>query len=128
MNELYNAFKNVISKGGYDLTALLKKIDLYNIEGKITDDERTELYAIARGGAKPSDSVDILAKLTELEQRVKALEGKGTEETVAEYVAGKWYYAGDKCTFEGVAYVCTAPEGTVCVWSPKEYPAYWGEV
>ena len=37
-------FENVIKKGGYDLTALLAKIDTYHIEGKLTDSERDELY------------------------------------------------------------------------------------
>ena len=42
-----------------------------------------------------------------------------------EYVAGKWYYNGATVRFEDSSYVCTAPEGQVCVWSPTEYPAYW---
>ena len=44
---------------------------------------------------------------------------------IKKYVVGKWYYNGDKCSFEGVNYVCIAPEGATCVWSPKDYPAYW---
>ena len=32
---------------------------------------------------------------------------------------------GDKITFEGGKYKCIAPDGVVCVWSPKEYPVYW---
>ena len=35
------------------------------------------------------------------------------------------YYRGDKITFEGAHYVCVAPEGAACVWSPAAYPAYW---
>ena len=41
-------FKNVIARGNYELTALLKKIDAYHIEGKLTDAERDELYTLAR--------------------------------------------------------------------------------
>ena len=41
-------FENIIKRGGYDLTRLLKKIDSYHIEGKLTDAERDELYAQAR--------------------------------------------------------------------------------
>lgn len=68
-----------------------------------------------------------LAKLEELEQRVRALETGSTEpgETYPDYVAGKWYYNGDKITFEGGKYKCIAPAGVVCVWSPTEYPPYW---
>jgi hypothetical protein len=49
-------------------------------------------------------------------------------ESYDDYVPGKWYYGGDKASFNGKNYVCTAPEGTVCVWSPSEYPTYWREV
>ena len=125
-------FENVIARGGYDLGVMLKKIDSYHVEGKLTDAEKDELYAQARAGADMQASVDVLAKLEELEKRVRALEEGGasgggeTGDTVAEYVPGKWYYAGDRVSFEGKRYVCIAPEGVVCVWSPVEYPAYWG--
>ena len=125
-------FENVIARGGYDLSVMLKKIDSYHVEGKLTDAEKDELYALARAGADMQASVDVLAKLEELEKRVRVLEEGGgssgggeTGDTVAAYVPGKWYYAGDRVTFEGKRYVCSAPKGVVCVWSPGEYPAYW---
>lgn len=125
-------FENVIARGGYDLGVMLKKIDSYHVEGKLTDAEKDELYAQARAGAKTEASVDVLAKLEELEARVRALEeggaaggGSETGDTVAAYVPGKWYYAGDRVTFEGKRYVCSAPKGVVCVWSPGVFPAYW---
>lgn len=124
-------FENVIARGGYDLGVMLKKIDGYHIEGKLTDAEKDELYEKARAGADVQASVDVLAKLEELEARVRALEEGGasgggeTGDTVAAYVPGKWYYAGDRVTFEGKKYVCSAPDKVVCVWSPGEYPAYW---
>ena len=42
-------FKNVIARGGYNLSAILKKIDTYHIEDKLSDTERDELrtYAIS---------------------------------------------------------------------------------
>lgn len=57
-----------------------------------------------------------------LEERVLALE---KTVTVEPFVAGKWYYRGDKVSFEGATYTCVAPEGAVCVWSPGDYPVYW---
>ena len=37
------------------------------------------------------------------------------------------YYNGDKITFNEKKYVCIAPDGAPCVWSPEDYPAYWQE-
>ena len=125
---MYNIVKNVLNNGGYDLTAMLKKIDTLWAKGKLTDTEYEELNSIARGGAKPEYSIDMIAKLEEIDKRLSAIENGSqiTEpEEYPEYVAGKWYYNGDKVSFEGKNYVCIAPEGTVCVWSPKDYPAYW---
>lgn len=59
-----------------------------------------------------------------LEERVTALEKAAA---YAAYVPGTYYYRGDKVSLDGVNYVCVAPEGVVCVWSPKEYPAYWAK-
>lgn len=122
-------FENVIARGQYDLIGLLKRIDSYHIEGKLTDEERDELYARAREGARMENSVDIMAKLMELEERVSKLEsgesGGTSSDLVDGYVPGKWYRAGDRISFEGSNYTCIAPEGQVCTWSPAEYPAYW---
>lgn len=130
-------FEEVISRGMFDLKGLLKKIDTFNIEGKLTDEDRDELYIKARKAANVENSVDVIAKLAELEQRIIKLESTGVdnenntatgETTADEYVVGKWYYNGDKVTFEGAEYTCIAPEGAVCTWSPKEYPAFWDKV
>lgn len=124
--------EEVINRGAFDLKGLLKKIDVFNVEGKLTDTEREELYTKARNAASTENSVDVIAKLAELEQRVLVLEKAGADNDTAtgdttadEYVVGKWYYTGDKVMFEGTEYICIAPEGSVCTWSPKEYPAYW---
>lgn len=135
-------FEAVISRGGYDLAGLLANIDKYHIEGKLTDGERDALYAEARDKATATASVDVEDKLTEMESRMREIEsrllaletaggtGDATGDTSAapEYQVGKWYYAGDKVTFGGKVYTCTAPAGLVCVWSPATYPAYWTEV
>ena len=122
-------FENVIARGGYDLGVMLKRIDSSHVEGKLTDAERDELYEKARAGADAQASVDVLKKLEELEARVRALEEGGGSGSSADepeaYVPGKWYYAGDRVTFEGKRYVCSAPKGVVCVWSPGMFPAYW---
>lgn len=120
-------FESVINRGGYDLSGLLKKIDSYHIEGKLTDAEKDELYRKARGEAAPN--VDVMAKLMELDDRVRKLESGDApaQDDYPEYVVGKWYYKGDKISYGGKHYVCVAPDGVVCTWNPDEYPAYWEE-
>ena len=56
-------------------------------------------------------------------------------EPVEEYPAYKQptgahdaYYKDDKATFDGNKYICIAPEGVACVWSPVDYPNYWQKV
>lgn len=125
---MYTILKNVISRKAYSLTDMLTKIDTLWSENKMTDAERDELTTLARDNATSEHSVDVMAKLVELEQRIKALE-EGTTDTptedVEDYVVGKWYYAENRARFNGKVYKCIAPEGVVCTWSPAEYPAYW---
>ena len=115
----------------FDLTGMLYKINTHHIAGNLTDSDREELIRKAREKADPFGSVDVMTKLKELEERVRTLEeakatgGESNEDIVPEYQVGKWYYKGDKITWNGKVYACTAPAGVVCVWSPDEYPAYW---
>lgn len=122
-------FEEVILRETFDLNGLLAKIDAYHIEGKLTDDDRAALYALAREHAHAEHSVDIMQQLEALEKRVAALEqGATTPEPSPDapaYVVGKWYYAGDKVTYKGKVYLCIAPQNVVCVWDPEAYPAYW---
>ena len=129
---MYQIIKNVIERGGYDLTVILQKIKTLWVNGNITDEQYNELLGLARSGAQTKDSIDIIARLNDLESRVRALESNTQTETPTEeypeFVVGKWYYNGDKCSFSGKNYICKAPTGAVCVWSPTDYPAYWEEV
>ena len=107
---------------------MLHKIDTLWAQGDIDDEQRTELIALAQGNVDAAQEMNVLEKLKELEQRVRALEESGGAEPGEEYpdyVAGKWYYNCDKITFECCKYKCIAPDGAVCTWSPTEYPTYW---
>ena len=129
--DFYLIINSVISRGGYDLSTVLNRIDTLWAEGKIQDDERDMLTTDARDKAAPQFDYsatiqDILARLRALEEKVASGETSGdTGDEYKEYVAGKYYYNGDKILFNGKKYHCIAPSGTVCVWSPVEYPAYW---
>ena len=123
--------ENVIKKGGYDLKDILAKIDIFFAEGKLTAEERDELITRAREGANAMYSTDLFKKMEEIDKRLKVLEDGNNapnEEEYPDYIAGKWYYRGNKITFEGGKYICDAPDGVVCTWSPSEYPAYWRAV
>lgn len=129
---MYNLAKKVIESKNFELSAFLKKIDVLWVQGNIADSEREDLIALARKYADVQNSIDVLTKLEDLDKRVKALEeakaDAPTTEEVEPYTVGKWYYNGDKVTFEGSVYECTAPVGFPCTWSPSEYPAYWQNV
>lgn len=127
---MYNAIKNVLAQGDYNLKNMLDKIDLLWAKNKLTNEEYEELVTSTREGAQTKHSIDVFEKLAELDKRVSALEkGNGGEDAPSveypEYQDGKWYYNGDKCSFEGTNYTCIAPDGVVCVWSPSAYPQYW---
>ena len=129
---MYNIFKSVIQSKNYELKDILIKIDTLWVQGSITDEQRLELIADAQENAKMENSIDIMNKLFELERRVSALESASKENNgntepteYQEYETGKWYFNGDIIIFEGLIYKCIAPDGVVCTWSPKDYPAYW---
>lgn len=127
---MYTIMKQVIEAGGYDLPTMLGKVSTAWARGSLTTEQQEELEALARSCAQTQGSVDVLKKLEELEGRLRALENAGgtAGADYPAYVEGKWYYAGDTCSFEGINYTCIAPAGVVCVWSPAAYPAYWQAV
>lgn len=50
---------------------------------------------------------------------------KTRETKQEEYVSGRTYFKGDRVSFEGQWYVCTADGDTGCVWSPSQKPSQW---
>ena len=128
---MYDIAKNVIQSGNYKLTEMLDKLTTLWMEGQIDKGQRDELTQMAKQSPDARAELDVLAKLEDLDRRVAALEAGGGGEEAKEYpgyVAGKWYYNGDKVTYNGKRYTCIAPAGVVCVWSPDEYATYWEEV
>lgn len=130
---MYNILKNVINRKAYNFKEMLTKIDTLWSENKLTDAEREELRSLAQDNASMENSVDVLAKLVDLEQRIKILEenktdNSNTAETIADYVDGKWYYTGDKMLFKGKVYECTADKNTVVYWSPEQSGLCWRQI
>ena len=125
-------FEQTILRGGFDLAEMLERIDLYNVEAKITDEERESLYVLARQHARPQYNYDaeieaIWSAIRELQQAQEG-GGGGTEPTDEwpEFVqptgAHDAYGVGDKITWNGKHYICVLAN---CVWSPDVYPDGW---
>ena len=127
---MYDIARNVIQSGNYKLTETLDKLTTLWMEGQIDKEQRDELTQMAKQSPDARAELDVLAKLEDLDRRVAALEAGGGAEPAEypDYVAGKWYYNGDKVSYNGKHYACIAPAGVVCVWSPDEYATYWEEV
>lgn len=130
---MYEIIQKVIREGNYRLSALLKKIDSLWVEGKLSEEERQDLKIQSRNSADLKNDVEVLSKLQHLERRIKALESKEGDGNVDKnevepFVVGKWYYTGDQVLWNNKLFCCIAPENTVCIWSPDDYPAYWSVI
>ena len=53
VSDVFSAFRERIGTGNYSLTDILHNVDVMYAVGRLTDDEREELYAYARENAKP---------------------------------------------------------------------------
>lgn len=118
-------FENVIARKNYDLTALLERIDAYHIEGKLTNEEREALYAMAR--QSPVNQYDVAAEIEKLWAAVRALqntESAGAQwgEFIQPTGAHNAYQTGAQITYNGKKYICLQDN---CVWSPDVYPDAW---
>lgn len=118
-------FEQVISRGDYDLTAMLQNIDRYHIEGKLMDEDRESLYALAREGAQPV--YDYAAEIEAIWAAIRELRGQARDpEEWPEFVqptgAHDAYDIGAQVTYNGQRYRCKLAN---CVWSPDAYPDAW---
>lgn len=141
---MYSILKNVIISGDFNLDSMLTKIQTMWAQSRINEEEMEELTGLARGNAKVSNDLDFKDLVLQHDQMIRALflavadlkAGTGDnsavdgvdEEDVPEFVVGKTYYADDVVKFNDKLYVCIAPAGAVCVWSPADYPVYWEEI
>ena len=87
---MYDVIKSAISAGGYKLADMQHKIKKLYVLGDLTEAEMDELLAMASGGvsvdAERPETLEMIrsldAKITALDERVKALEGKPVEPDV----------------------------------------------
>lgn len=121
-------FKAVIEKGGYNLTEMIATIDKFCIEGKITDEERHELYAFARKA--PEAQYDFKVEIEKLWEAVRALQNNDKAEddtnTPEEFKqptgAHDAYTRGATVIYNGKTYKSLIDNN---VWSPDTYPNGW---
>lgn len=99
---IYELFKSIIATGNYSVEDMERKIDTLYIEGKLSEEQRTELIALTSDNANDNLQIDIVAKLKDLEDRIFALEHKEPEYVIwyAGYVTKngetvKFDYNGD---------------------------------
>lgn len=141
----YEDLRAQISSGDFKLQAMLDKLTRLYIEDMLTEEEYDDLMQLARVNANPDKEIEentdivkqLMLRVTESEQKLKDLEARVAkledpetepEEPVVTYEPydpHKWYYKDMTCSFEGKNYICIAPEGVVCTWSPAGYPSYW---
>lgn len=141
----YEDLRAQISSGDFKLQAMLDKLTRLYIEDILTEEEYDDLMQLARANANPDKDIEentdivkqLMLRVTESEQKLKDLEARivkledpdsEPEEPVVTYEPydpHKWYYKDMTCSFEGKNYICIAPEGVVCTWSPAGYPSYW---
>lgn len=150
---MFQTIKDYINTGRYELKELTNKINTLWVESELTDEEREALLTLAQENANSENSyaplqkqIDLLFEnqkefsnqLKEIAEKLNTLIGGGEVEPVPEpepseeypeYVdptgAHDAYYKNDKVTYKGKKYICIAPDGVACVWSPDVYPSYW---
>lgn len=128
MREVKEAFISVIEKGDYDLSSTLNKIDKYHIEGKLTDDERDELYTLAR--KTPKAQYDYNIEIEKIWEAIRAIQDKykieddtnTPEEFKQPTGAHDAYMKGTTVVYNSKTYKSLIDNN---VWSPDTYPAGW---
>ena len=85
---IYDILKSVIESGEYRLSDMATRIDTVWAEGKLTDAQRTELHDLTQSRLTPDGEAPTLAsqvaaltaRMADMEARLTALEGGGTDE------------------------------------------------
>ena len=94
---MFDVIKSAISAGGYKLADMQYKIKKLYVMGDLTEDQADQLLVMAQGGVSPDaerpETIQMIKtlsdKITDLEARVKALEGDPVDPDVPEYPVWK---------------------------------------
>lgn len=86
---MYDYIKDFLSKGNYNYDETVLKIKRLYLLGDITEEQLTELLAMAAECAKDAVQVDLFAMVVDLQHRVRALETKDFPVWTKGYVTAK---------------------------------------
>ena len=150
MNELYGIIKQVIESKDYKLSEITGRIEKRCFEGRISEEERDELLAMANQNASADkekaamqNQIDALFGIVgELALEIKALKGgagetpEETPEETEEYPQWqRWngidkipYQEGSKCTHNGVKYISGVKDNIWEPGAPGVYENIWKKV
>lgn len=91
--------KSIIETGNYVLSEMEERIQKMYVLGKLTEEEMTELLALASDHASDAMQIDVVAKLKELEDRIFVLEHP-VEPDYAVWVPGYVTKQGETVKFD----------------------------
>lgn len=85
MLDYFGALRTTIQRGEYMLEQMEDRVERCWLDTRITTEQRDELLQLAAECAKDEWQIDVLAKLTELESRVYALEHADDPDPAEQY-------------------------------------------
>jgi len=97
---IYECLHDVINRGDYNVPDMEHKIDLMFIEGKLTEEQKEELFALTATNANDAQQIDVVQKLKELEDRIFALEHPSEEVVYPVWTNGYVTQKGETVQFD----------------------------
>lgn len=150
---MYDIIKQVILSGDYELKNMLTKIDTIWIKNDITEEQRTELIALANENAVPENNYanvqeqinalvstvnTLTTDLKKVKDRVTVLEGGEVDQPEPKEEYPAWYMwdglgtcpwqTGSKCTHNGKKWESQVDNNIWEPGAPGVHETIWKEV
>ena len=120
-----NFIEEILNTGNYVLPQMEERIQKMYLLGKLSEEDMTYLLNLANENANDSLQMDVAAILTDLEQRVSALESKGVKVWVSGMVTAKGQTVLfdldkdgvlDYCRYDGGRATTSSSPGKITGW------------
>ena len=117
--------RGIIETGNYVLSEMEERIEKMYVLGKISEEDMTELLALASERANDNLQIDIAAMLADLDARVSALEAKGVVVWTAGHITAKGEtvlydvdndVVLDYCRYDGGRATTSSSPGKITGW------------